>query len=185
MYTLCGMSPRDASCRFYGAAQDITERRITRAALEEHQTALNKAQELARMASFVWDVRDKAVTWSEKMYSLLGIDRNELTEDIVDTYIQLVHPEDRERVHRQITEMIETRESHRMEFRVIRPNGEERILQSDSDYVLDEDGLVAKAIGLHWDVTEQRLAEQALRSSEARLRLMVENLPARRGLRRE
>ena len=90
--------------RFYGAAQDITERRITRAALEEHQTALNKAQELARMASFVWDVRDKAVTWSENMYGLLGIDRNELTGDIVDTYIQLAHPEDRERVHRQITE---------------------------------------------------------------------------------
>lgn len=152
--------------------REVVERRRTEAELRRREELLAEAQRIAHLGSWEWDVESDRVTWSDEMYRIYGFEPGSHEVDF-GLYLQRVHPEDRDRVAGIVREALETGEAFEFEERIVRPDGEERILDSVG-YVVAEEGKPVRIVGTCHDVTESRLAEEARRESEKRYRMIVE-----------
>ncbi len=134
--------------------------------------------------TFEWDLISGEVTWSPEMYRIHGIG----PEDFAGTpeaYLQFVHPEDLAVVEEIIGHLIGGGESHPLEYRILRPDGEIRQLLGTNEVVQFDDGRPSRVAGTVRDVSELRegpvaaadpqQAEAALQRSQERFRALVEN----------
>ncbi|WP_370574715.1 PAS domain S-box protein [Methanomethylovorans sp.] len=154
---------RDKESKISGVVantRDITEYRLAEEALLESEANLNEVQSIAGVGSFVWDLQDDSLQYSRNMLVMAGLCEGTFPDRMDICINNLVHPEDRRFVEEEIKEMIKQCRTWPMEFRVVRPDGKERIWQSCSRFVLDESGTPVKCIGMHRDITEQRESEE-------------------------
>jgi PAS domain S-box-containing protein len=153
--------------RVFGTLQDITERKRAELEILQSRESLMRAQRIANMGSFDHDLVAGRVTWSDQMYQILGIDRDKVTPSS-DFTLRLVHPEDRAGFLEA-----QQRSGHasfdRHEFRILRPDGEERVLRRESDIHFAEDGRPIRVFGTLQDITERRVAEARERELERQL----------------
>ena len=93
--------------------------------------------------------------------------------------MQRIHPEDRERTERQFIDAVRggVRE-YNAEYRIVRPNdGQVRWISVKAEIERDAAGGAVRLVGAHIDITDRKLAEQAVRESEQRFRLVSESAP--------
>lgn len=90
------------------------------------------------------------------------------------SYVEAVHPEDRQRVLAAVREHAEGR--YRVEYRIIRPDGSVRWISDRGYPVTDSDGALTAMTGVAMDVTDQRLVAQELLEQQARLRRLAADL---------
>ena len=156
-------------------ARDDLEREVRErtAALAHTQDGLIEAQELARIGSWEWDVQADTVTWSAMLYVIYGVDCD-AHKATFGGYLERVHPDDRERVMATIQDALAHRCAFAFDERIVRPDGEIRVLASRGQVFAGAGGEPARMVGICQDVTESRRAERALRDSEARARLIVD-----------
>ena len=131
------------------------------ARLAESEQALAEAQRLAAIGSWDWDVQADTVAWSDEMYRIVGVERDRF-EIGFDSYLALMHPDDRELLRREIETALRTTEPFRFQHRVIQPSGEVRTIDSRGRVALDDDGRVVRMLGTGQDITERRAAERLL-----------------------
>jgi PAS domain S-box-containing protein len=100
---------------------------------------------------------------------------NEPHED----WVARIHPDDRVRVEQQFLDAISgISTDYFAEYRIIRPSdGQTRWVRVASRIERDTDNRPIRLIGAHFDVTDSKLAEQALRESEERFRVIANNAP--------
>jgi len=156
-------------------ARDVTERRRTEEALRARDLQLQEAQVLANLGSWEWDLRTNTRTWSEQLSRIFGL-RQDQWPSAFDGFYPLVHPEDRERATMLAREALRTGKSYESQFRIARPDGAVRTLQGQARVDLDDTGKVVRVIGVCQDVTERKVAEEQMRVSQERFRMMVENV---------
>src|SRR6201996_8310241 len=166
---------RDVSGRPYemfGTCQDITERKqaeeelkVLYRDLQESKASLEEAQRVAHAGSWVWDLEKNHVTYSDEYYRIFGLVPRKDPIDIA-TVREMIHPEDRDYVFRTAEEAIRSGERAECEHRILRPNGEIRIVHSLGDLKKDASGLRYQMFGVSQDITDRKLAEQALRRSQ-------------------
>src|SRR6201988_3509157 len=166
---------RDASGRPYemfGTCQDITERKqaeeelkVLYHDLQESKASLEEAQRVAHVGSWVWDLEKNHVTCSDEYYRIFGLAPGKGPIDIA-TVREMIHPDDREHVFRIAEEAILSGESAECEHRILRPNGEIRIVHSLGDLKKNASGRPYQMLGVSQDITERKLAEEALRRSQ-------------------
>src|SRR6201996_6482271 len=166
---------RDASGRPYdmfGTCQDITERKCAEEErqvlyrdLQESKASLEEAQRLAHVGSWVWDLEKNHVTCSDEYYRIFGLVPRKGPIDIA-TVREMIHPDDRECVFRIAEEAIRSGERAECEHRILRPNGEVRIVHSLGDLKKDASGRPYQMFGVSQDITDRTRAEQALKRSQ-------------------
>ena len=142
-------------------SHDITERKQMEEALRESEMVLNEAQEIADLGSFVWDLRDDSISWSDHMYVIAGLDGSERPPSLTAASRTVIHPSDQEDIARQLQQMVERKRTWPIRFRVLRPDGTVRVLRSSSRFRYDAAGEPIKCIGVHVDITEACAAEEA------------------------
>jgi PAS domain S-box-containing protein len=87
-----------------------------------------------------------------------------------------IHPEDRGKIHDQFTDWLAGHlASYDVEYRIVRPDGSTRWVHDHGAKICDDQGLVFRASGIVRDITTQKSAEQALRESEGRYRLLSDH----------
>ena len=131
------------------------------ARLEKSERALAEAQRLAAIGSWDWDVVADRVAWSDELYRIVGVERGRF-EIGFDSYLAIMHPDDRELLRREMETALRTTEPFRFEHRVIRPSGEVRTIDSRGRVEVDAEGRVVRMTGTGQDVTERRAAERLL-----------------------
>ena len=156
--------------------QDISERKKAEAELEKNRRNLAEAQRIAQMGSWEWDVQRNIVTWSEEMYRIYGYDPKEYLPAYHNSY-KRVHPDDRDRARSMIRRAIDKGEPFDFFQRIIRQDGEERIIHSRGTVEQNAKGEPVKIFGTGQDVTkmkqmERRLLEQE-RASQQKLEQQV------------
>jgi len=166
---------RDASGRPYemfGTCQDITERKqaeeelkVLYRDLQESKASLEEAQRVAHVGSWVWDLEKNHVTCSDEYYRIFGLVPRKGPIDIA-TVREMIHPDDREYVFRIAEEAIHSGERAECEHRILRPNGEMRIVHSLGDLKKDASGRPYQMFGVSQDITDRTRAEQALKRSQ-------------------
>ena len=154
---------------------EVEERRDIEARLQQQQVHLVEAQRLANFGSWSWDIASGRVDWSQQIYEIYGARPGDFHGTFED-YLERVHPDDRERVRATISATMQSGNSFRLDERIVRPDGEVRILQSIGEVVRDDRGEAMQLLGVCQDVTSQKHAESALRESEERYRMLIESV---------
>jgi len=152
--------------------RDLTQRRRAAQELEESALLLEKAQQLAHLGIWQWNVSDNRVRWSKELYRIYGLDPESFGASF-EAYLERVHPEDRERIQSTVGGALQSKQPFAFGERIVRPDGEVRWLRSWGGVVLDEHEQPVKLFGACLDITKQRLASEALQRSHDQLEARV------------
>jgi PAS domain S-box-containing protein len=157
--------------KLFGTVQDVTELKRAEEAhhalsrdLRESKAWLEEAQRVAHLGYWVWDLKTNQVIWSEETYRIFGVTPQVGSMDIA-IVGEMIHPDDREVVFRTAEEAIRSGTRADCEHRLIRPDGQIRVVHSLGDLKKNSEGLT-QMFGTTQDITDRKLAEQALRRSQ-------------------
>ena len=156
--------------------QDITERKRAEEALQQRETELKEAQRLAGLGSWQWDPRTDAVIWSKELYHLMGIDPT-LSAPSYEEHAHLFAAESWERLQRAIQGALQSGTSYELDLEIVRPESIAKWEIARGEPVRDKSGQIIGLRGTIQDITERKLAEETVRESEERFRLVANNAP--------
>jgi PAS domain S-box-containing protein len=121
------------------------------------QARLLEAQRLAHVGSWEWDIGSNTVWWSEELYRIYGVPSFGATYE---SFLERLLPEDRETVDATVRRAFDTAEPFVFEHRIVRPDGEIRVLSARGEVVTDAGGRPIRMLGTGQDITERRRAEE-------------------------
>ena len=152
-------------------ARDELELRIQERTKEltNSNELLAEAQRLAHLGSWEWDVQRNIISWSDEMYQIYGVPKNEF-DPVYENYINCVHPDDRDYVNGIVQGAFQNNEPFDFYHRIIRPDGAIRILHSQGETFTDNKGITVKMSGTGQDVTERKISEDVLRETTNELK---------------
>ena len=154
-------------------ARDVTERVQAEQKLRDSESLLRRVQQLTGLGVFERDLNTGQLHWSDELYRILGLSPN--VPPNFDTFIGLIHPEDRERIVASIKRAIQQNQSHEHEYQIQLPDNTIRHIHAFGGFSADADGTPRLHIGAVQDITERQETENRLRESEARFRGTFEN----------
>ena len=134
-------------------------------------------QDLARMShvgSWEWDPASGEVTWSSELYEIFGVDPDTFVPTY-ESFLGLVHPDDREFVGLVTRQAEETGEPFSIDERIIRHDGEQRVLLSSGRAEPAGDGRPRRIVGICLDITERKHAEQQLEHVSRQQEVILES----------
>jgi two-component system, cell cycle sensor histidine kinase and response regulator CckA len=155
---------------------DITARAEAQERLELNEAKLAEAQQIARLGSWEWEIATDRVTWSDELYRIYGV-RPDRFSGSYGSNLDRVHADDRARVARVIENAVAERRPWSLDYRIVRPDGELRMIHARGEVVCDEQGRPAVVQGTCQDVTESRRVEDALRAAEQLFRRAFDDAP--------
>ena len=146
----------DGRCRHVVAlTRDVT-------GVRQATKALAETQELAQIGHWSWDLEADELHWSDELYRIYGLRPGEL-EPSFDGFLARVHPEDQARTRERIEEARTNGGAFVVRHRVLRPDGQQRVLIGRGRVIHDRHGDAVRMAGTGQDITaEHRRAEQQL-----------------------
>jgi PAS domain S-box-containing protein len=160
---------RKVADRTVELTRENLERRQVEQNLKQSEAQLARAQQIARMGSWEWDIAQNKVTWSEETARLYGFTNEDLGSHM-ERCLERVHPQDVEKVRESLAAVVRTGQPFASDHRVQIPDGTERFLHGLGEVIRNDQGKPIRIIGTVQDVTEARRAAQALQRSEEQLR---------------
>ncbi|RXH24168.1 histidine kinase [Bradyrhizobium nanningense] len=156
---------------------DLTERRRAEDRLRRSEAWLSQAQRLSRSGNWVYDATTKLyIYWSDESYRIWGFDPLQGLPSRADMWGR-IHPDDRDRVSETVQEAVRLKTDFTTEFRILLPDGTVRFLEGTSHHLFSSEGALLEVMTSTVDVTQRKLAEQALRESEQSLRSTIDGIP--------
>jgi PAS domain S-box-containing protein len=151
--------------RLYHEAQDqIAETRRAQEALERSKESMQLAQQHVGVGIWEWDLQSGALEWSEEIRRLHGMGV-EGFDGKYESWMESIHQEDRDRVHRSITDAIARSAEYEVQYRAVFPDRSVHWLEARGRTIVIG-GRPVRILGVAMDVTSRKLAEDTLRGSE-------------------
>lgn len=158
------------------------ERSRTEIKLKESKAQLKAAHRIANLGSWQWDILTNQVRWSDEQYRIFGLPPQEF-EPNFEVFLNRTHPEDRKQLENNVKNAFNTKLFSNISYRIIRPDGVVRLLQTNGEVIVDETGNIVKILGTSQDITERRQAEkdmerlnQQIESQRRRLNNLIDNV---------
>jgi PAS domain S-box-containing protein len=173
--TVPRFGPDGALLGSIGSIIDFTERKEAEEKVRTSEAFLRMSQQVGKIGSWQWDVRTNRVHWSEAMFEIYGLCPGPV-EEAMAVALHETHPDDIETVQAYIEDVTDAHGPHTLEYRIRRPDGRVAHLWGRTEVTYDATGTPVQATGTVQEISEQKLAEQALRTSEKRYAGLVNNL---------
>ncbi len=181
VYWTYGFSPIDEDDGVGGVlvvCRDVTKDYLSSLALRDREAELARVQQVGRIGGLEVDLRTGFHNRRSPEYLLIhGLPADAARESHED-WVRRIHPEDREATENKFRDAIASQvRDYTARYRIIRPvDGQMRWISVRATIERDDSGKAVRLIGAHSDVTEQVMAEQALRQSEERYRTLADQL---------
>lgn len=143
----------------YALQRNLTENKLRKTA-----EGLAKAQMIAHIGNWEWNIRTNEMTWSDETYRIFGLYPQAFPPSY-EAFLRIVHPSDRALVNGRINEALYDRRPYSLEHRLQIPSGGERIVHQQGEVTYDADAPIWM-LGTVQDITERRRNEDALRLME-------------------
>jgi PAS domain S-box-containing protein len=162
--------------RFMGTLQDITDRKRAEEALRRNEEMLRLATDAAGVGTWTRDLATDVTRWSPQLEEIFGLPRGGFPGRRRD-FLDLVHPDDRERHEREVAAAIAERRDYEVEFRYRHATGEYRWMVGRGRAWYDSAGRPVLVAGTGQDITARKQAESALQRSEEQFRSLANSIP--------
>ncbi len=136
--------------------------------LKAKEARLADAERLAHLGNWEFDLITDKIIWSDELFRLFARHPEEL-EPTFSEHEQLIHPDDWQLLNTSVEQAIQTGKSYEIEFRIVRPDSI-RYVAAKGQAIKNYEGKTIKLFGTVQDITDRKLAEEALRQSEGQLR---------------
>ena len=140
-------------------------RKETEETLKKTEERFKKAQEIAHVGTWDWDPNSGALLWTDEIYKILGYSPDKIKASY-ELFLERVHPGDRKQLKAAVTDALENRNSYNIDCRIVRQDGSTVDANAQGDVYFDHDGKPVRMLGLLQDITERKLAGEALEESE-------------------
>ena len=134
----------------------------TLAKMLQSEERLAKAQRLARLGNWEWDLNSGELHWSEEMYRLFGIDPGHWAPTR-DTQLERVHPSDKDTVSRALVEALRNVRPYSLDFRIVLPDGTERSVHEEAEVIFDKNRTAVRMLGATQDISDRKEVEGQIR----------------------
>ena len=161
---------------FLAVQEDVTERRMAEQKLRERDERFQQLAENIKEVFFIQDAQYRETVYISPAYEKAWGRTCQSLYDNPKSFFDPVPPDDRVRLLASIARNQSGEDAGDVEFRVIRPDGEVRWMLAHAVPIRNERGEVYRIAGVCLDITERRLAQDALRANEARLRMLFETV---------
>lgn len=152
---------RGRPTRMLGINMDITARKLAEQALHASEDRFHRAQAAAKIGAFEWDLQSGKMSWFYEVPTLRGF----APDGRFETWAKHLHPEDRDRICGMIEKAIAASSDFDVEGRMVKQEGETVWIRSMGHLLRDQNG-PSHFVGITMDITDRKLAEEALRNSE-------------------
>jgi PAS domain S-box-containing protein len=133
--------------------------------LRRMHNRLAESQAAAQIGNWEWDVTTNSLWWSDEMCRIFGL---AAAPQGYELYLELIHPDDQAMTDAAVKKAIQTGQAFTFEHRIIRPDGELRVIHARGRAEFDPSGALRRLMGTGHDITER------LRADEARAQLTLE-----------
>ena len=154
---------------------DITQQKKAEENLRRSKERLGLAVDGARLGTWNWNLNSDEITWSDRGLAALGFKPEDGPVMNYARAITVLHPDDRDKLEKEVRLAIENRGDFSMDYRVCLPDGSQRWIHSKGRVYCDEDGTPARMDGVVLDITDRKRADAALRESEYKYRVLFES----------
>ncbi|TVR75462.1 MAG: EAL domain-containing protein [Sphaerobacteraceae bacterium] len=145
-----------------GTCTDIDPQKRAEARMKDNERRLAEAQRIARIGNWEFNVKTGSFSCSPEHMRIFGTD-DPADQCNAESYILAIHPEDRSMVRIQRDRVMEQGfGEYDIEYRIIRPDGEQRVIHTLAELIPDESGEPSLMVGTVHDVTERKEIEQSL-----------------------
>lgn len=156
-------------------ARNVTEEKERARALEESEQRLRAAQRVAHIGSFARNLTTEELWWSDEIYRLLGLEKGDAAPKRAD-FLELLHPDDRDRYVNAVNQVIQTSTSLKTECRLKHASGDWRHYEVIADVISDKSDGALYLQGTMQDITQRKETEESQRESEQRFRQIAESI---------
>ncbi len=139
--------------------RDYEEKAKERFQLQRKTEFLSQSQQAAHIGSWTIDLRSRQIDWSEETYKIYGVSPEKF-KPTTKSIFKLIHAQDRPKITATLNAWSEGKFSAPLEFRVILPNGESRIILGQGGLKLDAKNKPIGVVGTAQDVTERKREEK-------------------------
>jgi PAS domain S-box-containing protein len=146
---------------YLGVHTDITDRINAEEMLGSATQRLSLATKSAEIGIWEWDIKANTLIWDKKMYEIYGTEPGDFTGEFK-YWEERVHPDDYEITLKELEDAVSGVKDFKTEFRIITPDNEIRFLEAHAIVKRDSNGNPLKIIGTNWNITERKMAEEAL-----------------------
>ena len=155
------------------ALSGVTRERLrAQEEVQESEKRLQLALDAAQMGTWEWNVVTDRAVWSDTSRQIFGIES--ATDNLtLDEFLRLVHPSDRAAVADATRRAMQDGAPYETEYRIIRPDGRTRWIQSKGIALFDGAGRPTRLLGVRADITERKLGHVALNEWKSRYEAAV------------
>jgi signal transduction histidine kinase/DNA-binding response OmpR family regulator len=132
--------------------------------LAEQKRLLAQAQSMAHIGNWCLSLSSQTFEWSDEMFAIHGVDRD--FKPTMQNMLSLIHEEDRAHVDDAVARTIDNKAPGRIEYRIVRPNGDVRNCSSEGFWERSADGMSDNLVGYCQDVTESKALAQQLHQAQ-------------------
>lgn len=155
-------------------AENISEIKLAEQRQKEAENTLTKMlSNLPGVAyRMLYDSQWTMLYVSDAFEALTGYNPNEVLRNKTTDYNQITHPDDRERVFKEIKAAVQQHQSFQVEYRIVRKDGGIRWVLEQGSALFDDQGKPETLEGYLTDITPQKTADALIRESEERFQLL-------------
>ena len=144
--------------------EEHSKRKMAEEALRNSHRQLLEAQKIGHIGSWELDIKSSKMSCSDEFYNIMNLEPTKLDKGF-NAMMDVIHPDDRKNVEKSITEAINEHRPFANTYRLIGPEDTFRIISSKGQVVTDSEGHALRIVGTEQDITEQKIAEEKIRSS--------------------
>jgi PAS domain S-box-containing protein len=160
------LAANETTKKYIGSALDVTEHELLTQELRRREAYMAEAQRLSHIGSFGWNPETGEIAWSDETYRIFEYDR--AVEPTLDLVLERVHPEERAVFQRVIARASERATQFEHTYRLLLPDGRVKHVRGIARVLEQSEGRPL-FIGALQDVTESKLAEEALNRARSEL----------------